>query len=207
MRRDPISQLALGLGTGVLFGACLHRARVAKHDVIIDQLKLDDFRVAKVMGAAVVVSAIGIHWLQKKGRTKLEVKPLQFGGVAIGGVLFGAGLGLLGYCPGTTVAALGAGHRDAWAGVAGMFLGATAFVATYPKLKPVIEAGKVGKIRLLDVVRILPSRARIARMIGAWLSRLSQKFAPGALGGTDVGQLAIQPVRRQGSDISAGSWR
>jgi hypothetical protein len=38
---------------------------------------------------------------------------MKTGGVALGAVLFGAGLALFGYCPGTSVTALGAGRRDA----------------------------------------------------------------------------------------------
>jgi len=54
-----------------------------------------------------------------------------------------------GYCPGTTVAALGEGRRDALAGVVGMLMGAGAFVALYPKLKPLIAAGgDYGKLTL-----------------------------------------------------------
>jgi hypothetical protein len=152
MRHDPPGKLFLGLLTGVAFGAILYRGRVARHEVIIDQLQLRDFTVAKVMATAVAVSAAAIHWLQRRGRTRFDVKPLQLGGIAAGGVLFGAGLAVLGYCPGTTLAAVGAGNKDAVAGVAGMFLGATAFVSTYSGVKPFAQAMNAGKVRIPELL-------------------------------------------------------
>ena len=59
----------------------------------------------------------------------------------------------LGYCPGTSLAALGEGRRDALAGVGGMFLGAFAYVGLRPQLKPLIEAGDYGKKTLPELLR------------------------------------------------------
>ena len=43
-------------------------------------------------------------------------------------VLFGTGLALLGYCPGTTLTAIGEGRRDAMIGALGMLTGALLYV-------------------------------------------------------------------------------
>lgn len=131
----------LGLATGLAFGALLQRGRVSRYDVILGQLLFRDGRVAKTMATAVAVGAVGIHALARKGMTTKEVKPMKVGGVTLGAVLFGAGLAVAGYCPGTSVAALGEGRRDALATVLGMLAGAGAFVAVYPKLVPVLDAG------------------------------------------------------------------
>lgn len=76
------------------------------------------------------------------------MKPLQPVAVVGGGVLFGAGVALLGYCPGTSLAAAGAGRRDAVAGVLGMLAGAVAFTQLYPRVKARLEAGDQGKVTL-----------------------------------------------------------
>lgn len=79
---------------------------------------------------------------------------MKVGGVVGGSVLFGAGLSALGYCPGTSVAAVGEGRRDALAGVAGMLAGTAAFVALDPRLASLLEAGgDYGKVRLPDLTR------------------------------------------------------
>lgn len=147
-----IGQAALGLGTGMAFGALLHKGRLDDRDVIMQQLTLDDWRVVKTMGSAVAVGAIGVSYLAKKGLIRKDVKPLNVGGVVAGAALFGVGMALFGYCPGTSVAAAGAGRKDALAGVAGMLFGAAVFVATYSKVKPLIEAGgTLGKKTLPDL--------------------------------------------------------
>lgn len=148
MRVDPMGRLLLGLGSGVAFGTLLEKGGVDRYDTIVRQLRLRDGRVATVMGTAAAVGALGVHALERKGLTKLSVKPLQPVAIVSGGVLFGAGLALLGYCPGTTLAAAGAGRRDAVAGVLGMLAGAVAFTQLYPRFKQQLEAGNQGKVTL-----------------------------------------------------------
>jgi uncharacterized protein len=148
MRIDSAGKLLLGLATGVVFGGLLQRSRVARSARIFEQLLLKDWTVVRVMGSAVVVGAVGVHSMVRAGKTKLDIKPLQLGGIVGGGLAFGTGLALVGYCPGTTLAALGEGKRDAIAGTLGMLAGAALFVRAYPKLKPAIEAGDFGKLSL-----------------------------------------------------------
>jgi uncharacterized membrane protein YedE/YeeE len=166
----------LGLMTGLVFGALLQRGQLAKQDVILRQLLLTDRRVITTMASAVAVGALGIHILARRGLIKKDVKPVKVGGIAGGATLFGAGLALVGYCPGTSVAAAGSGHKDAWAGVLGMLFGAGAYVALYPKLMPLINAGgDFGKLTLTSMLaagekplgrkrplRSLVSRSRIS---------------------------------------------
>lgn len=168
----------LGLGTGIAFGALLQRGRLDRYDVILGQLRLRDGSVIKAMGTAVVVGALGLELLDGKGRAKTSVKPMKVGGVLAGSALFGAGLALLGYCPGTSVAAVGEGKRDAMAGVAGMFAGAAAFVALYPKLATVIDAGgDYGKVTL-------PSVSKVSRR--KWVAAL----AAGGVGAAVANEMA-----------------
>lgn len=156
MRVEPAGKLMLGLGTGVVFGALLQKGRVAKYEVIVDQLLLRDATVAKVMGTAVAVGAVGVHVLVQSGRATYDIKPLRLVAILGGAVLFGSGLAVSGYCPGTTIAAVGEGRRDAIAGVLGMLAGAAVFVRAYPKVKPVLEIGDRGKVTLPKVTRTSP---------------------------------------------------
>ena len=153
MRVDPIGKLLLGLGSGVVFGALLEKGGVARYEAITSQLLLRDGRVATVMMTAAAVGALGVHALARAGLTELSVKPLQPVAIVSGGVLFGAGVALLGYCPGTSLAAAGAGRRDAMAGVLGMLAGAVVCTQLYPHLKERREAGNQGKVTLPDATR------------------------------------------------------
>jgi uncharacterized membrane protein YedE/YeeE len=151
---EPVGRLLLGLFTGFLFGFLLQKGRVAKYHVIVGQFLLEDWTVVKVMGSAVLVGAIGIFAMRPFDLVALHIKPLMLGGVLAGGALFGIGMGLLGYCPGTSVAACGEGRKDAMAGVVGQLLGAGLFVAGYPWVQSLIRLGDFGKVTLPELTGI-----------------------------------------------------
>lgn len=139
----------LGLATGVVFGALLRRGGLDDSRTIVGQLTGEDSRVAKTMGSAVFVGAVGHQWLLRRGHATNEPKPLNPVALVGGSVLFGAGMAISGYCPGTAAAGVGSGRREAVWAVAGMLAAAAGFVATYPRLKSALEAGGVGKVALL----------------------------------------------------------
>lgn len=151
------TRLALGLLTGIVFGVLLQKGRVAKHGVIVGQLVLRDFTVLKIMLTAIAVGAVGFWALVASGATPVDVKPAQLGGVLLGALFFGSGLAVLGYCPGTTVAAVGEGRRDAIAGLVGMFVGAFAFVWAFSSFGRVQKAlGDWGKLTLPNATHLAP---------------------------------------------------
>ena len=156
MKHESFARLLLGLGTGSVFGFLLHKGGASEHGAITEQLRLRDFSVIKIMATASAVGAIGTQLLAHLGLVEKKVKPLNVGGVVLGGTLFGIGMGILGYCPGTSMAAVGAGHKDAAAGALGMFAGALAFVRLYPYLKPVIEKGGFGEKTLPELTGTSP---------------------------------------------------
>jgi uncharacterized membrane protein YedE/YeeE len=196
---DSPDELLLGLATGVAFGILLQKGRVAKFPVIVGQFLLRDWTVAKIMGTAVVVGSAGVFALAAAGRADLHVKPLQLGGVLLGGLLFGVGMTVLGYCPGTTVAACGEGRRDAVAGVLGMFAGALAFVAAWPALQPVIKGlGDGGKVTLPDLTGTSPwvwvGALAAAGLVAAVLLYGRGKPATGSTPTSDPGVRAGSPA-------------
>lgn len=156
MKGNSIGKILLGLGTGTAFGFFLHKGRASEHHAISGQLRMKDASVLKIMGMATAVGAVGTQILFKSGLSEPKIKPLNVGGIVLGGTLFGAGMALLGYCPGTNMAALGQGHKDAAAGAAGMLLGALTFVRFYPQIKPLIEKGQKGKRTLPEITRTSP---------------------------------------------------
>lgn len=146
---DSPERLLLGLLMGIVFGVLLQKGRVTKFSVIVGQFVLKDWTVVKIMGTAVVVGSAGVYALVDSGHANLHVKPFLLAGVLLGGVCFGIGMVVLGYCPGTGVAACGEGKPDAMVGVLGMLAGALAFVSAWPALQPVIKGlGDAGKITL-----------------------------------------------------------
>jgi uncharacterized membrane protein YedE/YeeE len=154
---DSPEKLALGLVTGIVFGFLLQKGRAAKYHVIVGQFLLKDWTVAKIMLTAVLVGSVGVYALVQMGWASLHIRPALLGGVLLGGVCFGVGIVVFGYCPGTSVAACGEGRRDAMVGVAGMLFGAGLFVALYPLLQPVIKGlGDWGKLTLPQALGVSP---------------------------------------------------
>jgi len=149
-------QLILGLGIGIVFGVLLQKGGVTKYDVILGQLLLTDFTVVKVMLTAIVVGKIGVHLLKGMGVAQLHPKSGSFGSSLIGGLIFGVGFGILGYCPGTMIGAVGQGSLDAlFGGLPGMLLGAGLFAGLYPSLeKKILNKGYFGEITLPQLLKV-----------------------------------------------------
>jgi uncharacterized membrane protein YedE/YeeE len=145
--------LVYGLLTGVLFGFLLQKARVLRYDKQVGALRFQDMTIVKFMVSSVLVGMVGLYLLKDLGLVELKVKATLLGGNVIGGLIFGAGWGLLGYCPGTQAGALGEGRWDAVWGILGMLAGAAVFAEVYPVLKvTVLTWGDFGKVTLPEVL-------------------------------------------------------
>lgn len=180
---DPITKLLLGLATGFVFGFLLQKGRVAKYDVIVGQFLGRDFTVVKIMGSAVVVGAIGIYAMLPAGVVTLHLKSLNWAGILGGGALFGIGMAILGYCPGTGVAACGEGRRDAVFGFLGMMIGAAIYVALFPQFKSFAGClGSAGKVTLPELTHTSPwiwiSALAIGGGVAAFLGKRDAKQTP-----------------------------
>lgn len=149
-------KLFWGLIFGIIFGFLLQKGGVTKYDVIINQLLLTDFTVVKIMLSAVVTGMIGLYIMQGLGWIKLRPKVGSWGKNAIGGLIFGVGFALLGYCPGTIAGAIGNGYLDAvTAGLVGIVLGSGLLATAYPRLKKgVLKRGYFGNVTLPQVFKV-----------------------------------------------------
>jgi hypothetical protein len=151
-------QLTLGLMMGVIFGFLLQKGGATNYDVIIGQLLLTDFTVIKIMLSAVITGMLGIHFLSSIGLVQLHPKPGSLGASVIGGLIFGVGFGMLGYCPGTVAGAVGQGYLDAlFGGVVGTLIGAGIFAAFFPQLEAsVLQKGDFGELTLPQLLGANP---------------------------------------------------
>jgi len=152
---DAASQLMAGLLFGLVFGFLLQKGGVGKYNVLIGQLLLQDFTVAKVMLTAIVVGMTGVLTLHHFGKVNLHLKPTRIGANAIGGLVFGAGFALLGYCPGTAAAALGQGSWDAIFGMSGLVAGSWIYAELSGWSRRTVETwGDFGKVMLPDLLHL-----------------------------------------------------
>lgn len=151
-------QMILGSLMGICFGFFLQKGGVTHYEVIMGQLTLKDWTVVKVMLSAVMTGMIGIYLLRVPGLVRLHKKSGSFGSTVIGGLIFGIGFALLGYCPGTVAGAVGQGALDALlGGVAGMLLGTGIYSILYDRLaKRILHLGEFGKITLPQLLNTKP---------------------------------------------------
>ena len=150
------SSLAWGFLFGIIFGFLLQKGGVTKYDVILGQLLLEDFTVIKIMLSAVVTGMIGIHLMKSLGWIQLKPKSGSWGKNAIGGLIFGLGFAVIGYCPGTIAGAVGNGYLDALTGgLVGIIVGAGLFAALYPRLKGgILRKGDFGNLTLPRLLKV-----------------------------------------------------
>jgi uncharacterized membrane protein YedE/YeeE len=147
--------LLYGIITGIIFGFLLQKAQVLRYDKQVGALRLIDMTILKFMLSAIVVASIGIYLFKDLGLIELDIKATSIGAQVIGGLLFGIGWGLLGYCPGTAAGALGEGRIDGLWGILGMLGGGALYAAIYPFMKTTfIGIGSFGKISLPQIIGI-----------------------------------------------------
>lgn len=144
--------LVLAVVFGAAFGWLLHRGKVLDYDVIINQFRFRDFTVLKVMFTAIVVGGIGVLALVHLGAAKFHVREANMLGTIIGAAIFGVGMVLYGYCPGTGLAAVATGKVHALVGAVGMLFGAMLYAASFDWVRSnILAVWKLGKVTLADV--------------------------------------------------------
>lgn len=140
---------------GLVFGFLLQKGGVAKYHILVGVLLFQDFTVIKMMASAIIVGMIGLFALNRAGKIEFKLKPTRYGPIIIGGLMFGAGFGLSGYCPGTAAAALGQMNWDALFVIAGLVAGSYLFAEASAWLSRTVEKwGDRGKIILPDVLHV-----------------------------------------------------
>ena len=119
--------ILIGLATGLVFGFALEKSRVFEPGIIVGQMQLKSFIMLKIFLAAVITGLVALAILNGVFGVKLQLKPLLFKADIIGGLILGVGIAIAGACPGTSLAQLGAGYRDAWFTILGGIAGAMTY--------------------------------------------------------------------------------
>ena len=136
--------ILIGLTMGVVFGFALEKSRVFEPGIIVGQMQLRTFIMLKVFLTAVATGAVALAVMHGVGLVTLAPKPTLYGADIIGGLVLGAGIALAGACPGTVMAQVGVGYRDALVTLSGGSGGAIAYGYAEPTLKPMLLSGAPG---------------------------------------------------------------
>ena len=146
--------IIIGIAMGIVFGFALEKSRVFEPGMIVGQMQLRNFIMLKVFLTAVATGAVVLAVLHGLGYVKLAPKAALYSADILGGLLLGAGIALAGACPGTVLAQVGAGYRDAIFTVLGGVAGAVAYSYAEPSLSGTFLGSGGGKLILSDLLGI-----------------------------------------------------
>ena len=91
--------LVYGLLVGVVMGALIQRVGASSPKMILAALRLEDLTIIKFMATTIAVGALVSYLMNLGLPMHFDIKPTYVIGVAVGGLIFGAGFAIGGYCP------------------------------------------------------------------------------------------------------------
>lgn len=149
-----VTAVIVGVLMGVVFGLALEKSRVFEPGMIVGQMQFRNFIMLKVFLTAVATGAMVLAVLNGFGFVKLQPKAALYAADVAGGLLLGIGITLAGACPGTTLAQVGVGYRDALFTLAGGLVGAVTYSYAQPTLNAAFLGSGGGKIVFTDLIGI-----------------------------------------------------
>lgn len=136
---------------GGLFGFVLERSGFGSARKLSSVFYGKDMAVLKVMFTAIVTAMIGVQYLGLFGRldfSQLTIPPTFLWPQIVGGLIFGVGFVIGGYCPGTAVVAVGSGRKDALWFLGGILAGIAVWAYGYPLYKAFYTSGSYGELTI-----------------------------------------------------------
>ena len=183
-------EIVLAIVLGTSFGFAIHRVGASNPSGIINMLRLKDMHLMRVIFLSIALSSVIIFIGMNLGivdSTHLSIKKMSWG-VIVGGMIFGLGWGIAGYCPGTAVCAVSEGRKDARFFILGALIGSFIYMLIFQYVQGTFLTESLfgGKVLLADVtpknetaiVSILP--AIITVFIISILFTLAAYFLPTA---------------------------
>ncbi|MFZ5597538.1 MAG: YeeE/YedE thiosulfate transporter family protein [Bacillota bacterium] len=148
--------LFLALVFGLGFGYILQRVGAFEYKNILNALRLKDLTIPKFMLLSVAITSAGLFSFRSIDLAWLQLIATNPVADIAGGLIFGVGFALAGYCPGTSIGAMGEGKRDARYTVFGGILGVFVFAILQPGLVQFLSRFDMGNITLADYIPVNP---------------------------------------------------
>ncbi|HUX60598.1 MAG TPA: DUF6691 family protein [Ignavibacteriaceae bacterium] len=142
---------------GMLFGYALQRSGFTNSKKIAGAFYMKDVDVPVVMFTAITTASIGLWGLSLLGLIdlgKFYFLPSYLLPMVVGGLIFGVGMAMGGFCPGTSIAAMVTGKIDAMVFVGGFLLGSLLFGDLYPLWDKFYNSGANGVWRIDQLFNI-----------------------------------------------------
>lgn len=136
---------------GMAFGYIMEASGFSSSRKLVGVFYGYDFAVLKVFLTATIVAVIGLHYMDYLNwvdMTQLFVQPTYIWAALIGGFIMGIGFLAGGFCPGTSLCAVGIGKIDGIVFTVGLFIGILLFSEAFTWLQPLYEGAYLGHITL-----------------------------------------------------------
>jgi thiosulfate/3-mercaptopyruvate sulfurtransferase len=146
---DTTGAFLAALIIGVLFGVALEQAGFGSSRKLTGVFYFEDMAVIKVMFSALITAMLGLAYFQAAGLIgpdELYFMPTVYGAQIIGGLIFGVGFVMGGWCPGTAAVGLASGKLDALIFLGGAVLGSIGFNELFPLIQPLYTWGSQGVV-------------------------------------------------------------
>jgi len=143
--------LWLAVPIGFIFGYALFHAGFTDSRRIAWAFYFKDVGVPVVMFSAIVTGMLGLWGLSLVGVldiSEVYMLPTFLVPMAVGGVLFGIGMAIGGYCPGTAAAAVATGKIDGIVFIVGFLIGSLIFGDLFPVWGDFYNSNYLGTFRL-----------------------------------------------------------
>ena len=140
---------------GIGFGFFLERAGFGSSRKLAGVFYFYDMTVLKVMFTAVITAMLGSVLLSKFGvldLTLVYVPPTFIIPFVVGGLIFGVGFVVGGWCPGTAVVGAVSGSVDAVVFLIGSGVGVLVWSVAYPWIEGFAGSTSMGRTMLYDVL-------------------------------------------------------
>ncbi|MGB5177647.1 MAG: DUF6691 family protein [Gammaproteobacteria bacterium] len=171
----------LAIPIGFIFGFALYHAGFTDSRKIARAFYLKDVGVPVVMFSAIVTGMLGLWLLSLVGfidTSKMYYLSTYLTPMAVGGVLFGIGMAIGGFCPGTAAASIATGRVDALVFVVGFLGGSILFGDLFPVWGDFYISDYRGVFRLDELLGMnigsVVLMLVIAAVAGSLLMRLGQ---------------------------------
>lgn len=156
---DPAWNNVFAILLGIAFGFILESSGFSSSRKLAGVFYGYDFTVLRVFMTAVVTAMVGLMYFNYLGwidYNLVYINPLYLKAALTGGAIMGVGFILGGYCPGTSICAVGIGKIDAMVFTGGMFIGVLIFSEAFPWLEEFYTSDGQGPIKIYDTLGISP---------------------------------------------------
>lgn len=182
------TSLWIALVIGFFFGFVLERAGFGDSRNLTNIFYFRDMRVLRVMFTALSTAMVGLivlSWIGLFDYSLLvdySLLKTYLWPQVVGGILFGLGFVVGGYCPGTALVGVASGKLDSIVFLAGMIIGIWIFAAGFPLWGSFYKSSDLGRITLWQAFgtskELMAAAILIMALVAFVLARLGEKWHP-----------------------------